>query len=107
VDLKRIFTMKPGPKDEEMLGELLKRLRKPEVFFWQLPRLCLAAHRYVTTDFPLTLENLWLHYRIASRIPVHELRKVILSPEPQLTPRGVAWQLNETQLARIIYEITR
>lgn len=107
LDLTGIFTMAPGPRDEEMLGELVKRLTKPEVYFWQLPKLCLAAHRHVTTDFPLTLENLLLHYRIATRIPTHHLKKVILSLEEVPTPQGPAWQLNQSQLERIIYEITR
>ncbi|NLC76352.1 MAG: hypothetical protein GX750_01855, partial [Clostridia bacterium] len=107
LDLTGIFTMATGPRDEEMLGELVKRLTKPEVYFWQLPKLCLAAHRHVTTDFPLTLENLLLHYRIATRIPTHHLKKVILSLEEVPTPQGPAWQLNQSQLERIIYEITR
>lgn len=107
LDLNRIFTMEPGPQDEEMLGELVRRLTRPEVYFWQLPRLCLAAHRHVTTDFPLTLENLWLHYRIASQIPTHQLRKVILSIEVAPTQKGLAWQLVEAQLERVIYDLTR
>ncbi|NLL18805.1 MAG: hypothetical protein GX262_07240, partial [Clostridia bacterium] len=92
---------------EEMLGELVRRLTRPEVYFWQLPKLCLAAHRHVITDFPLTLENLWLHYRIASKIPTDRLRKVILSVQVAPTERGLAWQLVEAQLARIIYDVTR
>ena len=107
LDLNKIFTMAPSPQDEEMLGELVRRLTRPEVYFWQLPKLCLAAHRHVITDFPLTLENLWLHYRIASKIPTDRLRKVILSVQVAPTERGLAWQLVEAQLARIIYDVTR
>lgn len=98
IDLSRIFTMPPGPRDNQLLGELVARFTKPEVYFWQLPRLVLAARQYVTTDFPLTAENLLLHYRIASRIPTQELVKVILPvktttaqgrPRPELVKNGL------------------
>ncbi|HHW07073.1 MAG TPA: hypothetical protein GXX34_06005 [Clostridia bacterium] len=107
VDLKGIFTMAPGPQDEEILGELVRRLTKAEVYFWHLPRLFLKARYYISTDFPLTWDNLRLHYRIASNLNPRELRKFILSLEPQFTPgTGITWHFQEEQLSRVLYDLT-
>lgn len=106
IDLKGIFTMAPTPQDEEMLGELVRRLTKSEVYFWHLPRLCLAARHHISTDFPLTLENLWLHYRIASQIKTQNLKKFILPLEFKYTREGIRWQFREDLLRRIIYDLT-
>lgn len=97
IDLKELFTMAPTPQDELILGELVQRLTRPEIYFWHLPRLCLVAQRHIATDFPLTVENLWLHYRIASQIPTDRIQKIILPFQ----------QLSLTDLSNAIYNITR
>lgn len=107
MELSRIFTTPPTPQDQLVLGELVKRFTRPEVYFWRLPRLCLAAHRHVTTDFPLTAENLWFHYRIASQIPTVQIRKVILPTRLVATDKGPVRQLDDTLLTRVIYDLTK
>lgn len=106
IDLKGIFTMAPSPQDEEMLGELVRRLTRSEVYFWHLPRLCLTARHHISTDFPLTLDNLWLHYRIASQIKTQSLKKFILPLEYRFSREGIRWQFREELLKRIIHDLT-
>lgn len=107
LDLKGIFTLAPSPQDEEILGELVRRLTKAEVYFWHLPRLFFRARHHLSTDFPITWDNLRLHYRIAANLKPQELRKFILDLEPKFTPgEGFRWHFREEQLKRIIYDLT-
>lgn len=111
IDLKKIFTAPAGPQDEQVLGQLMARFTQKEVYFWKLPLLIKAYKRYVTTDFPLTIENLLLHYRIASKIPTDKIKKVILPctfrPAEVGDRRIYFWQLDEEYLSEVIYSITK
>ncbi len=110
VDLKKLFTTPAGPKDEQILGEIMRRFTKKDVYFWKLPLLISASRRYVTTDFPLTVENLWLHYRIATGIPTDQIKKTILPLSYALIEgddcSSYYWQLNEQDLKTAIYNLT-
>jgi len=111
VNLKKLFTTPAGPKDEQVLGEIMSRFTQKEVYFWKLPLLITAYRRYVVTDFPLTIENLWLHYRIATGIPTNQIKKVILplsyGPVEGDDSDNYHWQLNRSCLKTAIYDLTK
>ncbi len=107
IDLNQLFTMPAGSQDELVLGELLRRFCRPEVYFRHLPGLVKTAQRYITTDFPLTPENLWVHYQIASRIKPEELRKKIIPGTSLRLEKGLGWQLSDLVAKRVVYDLTR
>ncbi|GAW93848.1 hypothetical protein [Calderihabitans maritimus] len=97
VNLSEIFTMGVTPYDEEILGALVRELTKPQVYFVHLPRLVMTFKNYVDTDFPLTLENLLVHFRIATSIDTRSIKKVIIPSRP----------LEQQFLTGLIYQFTR
>ena len=95
INLEDIFEMPPSDKDEVILGQLMKQFTSPSTFFSQIPALVLRSSRYIKTDFPLTPENLWLHFRIARNVNMDEIDKVTLDKN-----------ISEDILRDIIYQIT-
>ena len=95
INFEDIFEMPPSDKDEIILGQLMKQVTSPATFFSKLPSLVLRSSRYIQTDFPLTPENLWLHFRIARNVNMDEIDKVTLDKNNL-----------EDMLKDIIYQIT-
>lgn len=95
INLEDIFEMPPSDKDEIILGQLMEQFTSPATFFSKLPALVFRSSRYIKTDFPLTSENLRLHFRIARNVNMDEINKVNLGKN---TPEDI--------LRDIIYQIT-
>ncbi|WP_028309781.1 hypothetical protein [Desulfitibacter alkalitolerans] len=95
INLEDIFEMPASDKDKTVLGQLMEQFTRPTAFFYKLPALVIKSSRHIKTDFPLTPENLWLHFRIARDVNREEIDKVILDKN-----------IPEDILKDIIYRIT-
>lgn len=107
VNLADLFTMKVGPKDQEILGALMREFTKPGTFFIDLPRLIFSAKKYVSTDFKINPKNLMLHYKIARGVDTTKITKVILPGRTKLIGGQKHYELLTYPLQNTIYEITR
>ncbi len=106
VEITNLFAMEVTPHDEEIIGELLRQLTRPSVYFVRLPQLVLAFKKYMDTDFQLTLENLILHFQIARRINTHKINKVIAGGDTKLLNGKKVLVVPDSILKNIVYQIT-
>ena len=95
INIEDIFEIPATNQDHEVLGQLMKQLTRPTTYFYKLPALVIKSSRHMDTDFPLTPENLLLHFRIAREVKMEAIQKVILDQD---CPQDI--------LKDIIYTIT-
>jgi hypothetical protein len=84
IKLEGIFEMPVSYKDNLILGELMKQLTGYKNYFYTIPKLVIRSARHIKTDFPLTYDNLQLHFRIARDMDRKKIKKIVLeidSPE--------------------------
>ncbi|WP_366923723.1 hypothetical protein MFMK1_000636 [Metallumcola ferriviriculae] len=106
VDINNLFKMEVTPNDEEILGQLMTQLTKPSVYFLRLPKLLIAFNRYMETDFRPTLDNLRLHFEIASHIDTKQINKVIAGGQGRYLNGQKVWVVPDTVLKNVVYQIT-
>lgn len=106
IELANLFEMEASPRDKVILKQLMNQLTNPTIYFYHLPRLLINARHYVTTDFPVTPENLWLHFKIVRRVDTSNIIKVIAPGEPCTRKGERAQVIPESFLRNIIYKIT-
>ncbi len=95
INLEDIFEMPATDKDQAVLGQLMEQFTRPTTYFYKLPALVIKSSKHIATDFPLTPENLLLHFRIARAVNMEAIDKVILDKD---SPEDI--------LKDIIYTIT-
>ncbi|KUO51310.1 MAG: hypothetical protein APF76_17685 [Desulfitibacter sp. BRH_c19] len=95
INLEDIFEMPATDQDQAVLGQLMEQFTRPTTYFYKLPALVIKSSRYIDTDFPLTPENLLLHFRIARGVNMDDIEKIILDKN-----------ISEDILKDVIYKIT-
>lgn len=107
VDITNLFDMTVTPYDDYIIGQLVEQLRQPSVYFFTLPELFVTFRRHIATDFPITPNNLYLHYQIARGIDPHKLTKTIVSGKDYFMAGEVVRQVSEDTWKNIIYRLTK
>ena len=106
VDIHNLFDMEVTPHDDYILGELVKRLRQPSVYFFSLPELFISFRRHISTDFAITPSNLYLHYQIARQIRPELVHKTILTGNSYYHQGRLVQELPEEVWSNVVYNTT-
>ena len=93
IALQDIFEIPADPKDQEILEHLVKQCTKPSAYFYSLPAMLIKSVRLIQTDFPLTAENLWLHFKIAKGIDMANIQKrIVIDPKNNPDAKDIIYQ---------------
>lgn len=106
VDIDSLFTMEVTPYDEEIMGELMRQLTRPSVYFFRLPQLMLAFGRYMDTDFRLSVQNLKFHFELATSVDTQRINKVIAGGNNEYINGQKVWVVPESVLKNVVYQMT-
>lgn len=106
IPLGDLFTLEVTPADGLILGQLMAQFTRPSVYFWHLPALVLSSRGDLETDFPLTTENLWLHYRIARGVDTGFIPKQVAPGRAVRLNGKTAWRVDEEVWRDGIYRLT-
>ncbi len=78
VNIEEIFEMPVSNKDQEILGQIAEQFTRTSTYFYSLPSIIIKSARHIETDFSLTPENLWLHFKIARGVDMSNIKKIVL-----------------------------
>ncbi|MEW6624935.1 MAG: hypothetical protein AB1420_17725 [Bacillota bacterium] len=92
ISLPDLFEIPAGSKDQKIFEQLMRQFTRPKTYFYHLPTLIIRSARHIQTDFPLTAENLYLHFRIARDVDMGNITKIILEDPSEALLKDIIYR---------------